>query len=140
MVVTILYRLEGAPSVTGGSYSDVSSGAWYADAVAWAQTNGIVNGTGDGRFSPDEAITRQQLAAILYRYAQYKDYNLGQTASLTGFSDGDQVQSYARNAMEWACGTKLIQGTDENRLSPNGGATRAQVATILQRLCETFTK
>lgn len=140
MVVTILYRLEGSPAVTSSSYTDVSSDSWYADAVAWAEANNIVQGTGSGKFSPDSSVTRQQLAAILYRYAQYKGYDVSQTADLSGFRDGTQVQSYARTAMEWACGVKLIQGTDNNALLPAGSATRAQVAAILQRLCETIAK
>lgn len=140
MVVTILYRLEGSPAVTSSSYTDVSSDSWYADAVAWAEANNIVQGTGSGKFSPDSSVTRQQLAAILYRYAQYKGYDVSQTADLSGFRDGTQVQSYARTAMEWACGVKLIQGADNNALLPAGSATRAQVATILQRLCETIAK
>ena len=93
-------------------------------------------GTGSGTFSPDQAVTRQQLAAILYRYAQYKDLDVSSDGDLSGFTDQGQVQSYAKDAMEWACGVKLIQGMDNSRLQPNGGATRAQVATILQRLCE----
>ena len=140
MVVTILYRLEGSPAVTSSSYTDVSSDSWYADAVAWAEANNIVQGTGSGKFSPDSSVTRQQLAAILYRYAQYKGYDVSQTADLSGFRDGTQVQSYARTAMEWACGVKLIQGADNNVLLPAGSATRAQVAAILQRLCETIAK
>ena len=140
MVVTILYRMEGAPEAGESSYSDVSAGAWYADAVAWAEANDIVNGTGNGTFSPTVPITRQQLAAILYRYAQYKGYGLDRTADLAGFTDGGKIQSYARTAMEWAVGTKLIQGVDSKTLGPSGGATRAQVATILQRLCETAAK
>ena len=140
MVVTILYRLEGSPAVTSSSYTDVSSDSWYADAVAWAEANNIVQGTGSGKFSPDSSVTRQQLAAILYRYAQYKGYDVSQTADLSGFRDGTQVQSYARTAMEWACGVKLIQGADNNALLPAGSATRAQVAAILQRLCETIAK
>ena len=140
MVVTILYRMEGSPEAGDSSYSDVSAGAWYADAVAWAEANDIVKGTGSGTFSPAAPITRQQLAAILCRYAQYKGYDLDQTADLTVFTDGGEVQSYARTAMEWACGTKLIQGVNSNTLGPSEGATRAQVAAILQRLCETVAK
>ena len=139
MVVTILYRLEGSPDAGDSSYSDVSSDAWYADAVAWAEANDIVNGTGNGTFSPTAPITRQQLAAILYRYAQYKGYDLEKSADLTSYTDAGQVQSYAKAAMEWACGAKLIQGDDSKSLMPDGNATRAQVAVILQRLCENFT-
>ena len=140
MIVTILYRLEGSPSVTAAGFSDVSSGAWYADAVAWAEANDIVKGTGDGKFSPGESVTRQQLAAILYRYAQYKGYDLDQTAQMDDFSDAGSIQSYARTAMEWACGAGLIQGLGDGTVRPDGGATRAQVAVILQRLCETVGK
>ena len=140
MVVTILYRLEGSPETGKSSYSDVAGDAWYADAVAWAEENGIVNGTGDGKFSPDRPVTRQQLAAILYRYAIYKDLDVSQAGDLSGFTDRGNVQSYAREAMEWTCGAKLIQGVSTDRLQPDGGATRAQVATILQRLCENVMK
>ena len=140
MVVTILYRLEDSPETGKSSYSDVAGDAWYADAVAWAEENGIVNGTGDGKFSPDRPVTRQQLAAILYRYAIYKDLDVSQAGDLSGFTDRGNVQSYAREAMEWTCGAKLIQGVSTDRLQPDGGATRAQVATILQRLCENVMK
>ena len=140
MVVTILYRLEGSPEVGESSYHDVQKTAWYAKAVAWAEENGIVNGTGSGTFSPEQPVTRQQLAAILYRYAQYKGFDVSQVGDLSGYSDQGKIQSYARDAMQWACGAKLIQGVDGSTLSPAGTATRAQVAAILQRLCETAAK
>ena len=135
MVVTILYRLEGSPSVSGSSFRDEQAESYYADAVAWAEQNGIVNGTGNGAFSPDSEITREQLAAILYRYAQYKGQDVSGTAELNDYIDCIQVQEYARSAMEWACATGLIQGTNDKALQPRAAATRAQVATILQRLC-----
>lgn len=139
MVVTILYRLEGSPEVSGSSYSDVADGTYYADAVAWAAENHIVTGTGNGKFSPNTDITREQLATILYRYAQYRGYDLRGTASLSGFTDASKVQDFAKTAMEWACGAELIQGANST-LMPQDGASRAQVATILYRLCENVAK
>ena len=135
MVVTILYRLEGSPSVTKSSFRDVQEGGYYAHAVAWAEQNQIVNGTGNGLFNPDGKITREQLASILYRYAQYKGRNVDRTVGLDTFQDGTQVQEYARSAMEWACASGLIQGNDRKALQPQSSASRAQVATILQRFC-----
>ena len=136
MAVTILYRLEGSPKTGENRFRDVEGTAWYASAVAWAEENGIVNGTGGGTFSPEQPVTRQQLAAILYRYAQYKGLDVSLLGDLSGFTDREKVQSYAEDAMKWACGAKLIQGVSSNQLQPDGGATRAQVAAILQRLCE----
>ena len=136
MVVTILYRLEGSPETGANSFLDVDGTSWYASAVAWAEENGIVNGTGNGTFSPEQPVTRQQLAAILYRYAQFKGLDVSQLGDLSGFTDREKVQSYAEDAMRWACGANLIQGVSSDQLQPEGGATRAQVAAILQRLCE----
>ena len=139
MIVTILYRLEGSPAVTGSaSFADVASGQWYSDGVAWASANGIVTGYSNGSFGPDDTITREQMAAILYRYARYKGYDLSAQADLDGYSDAAQVSAYAADAMEWAVGSGLITGTSGTTLSPAGSATRAQAAVILARFCQTL--
>ena len=141
MIVTILYRLEGTPAVTGTTaFTDVAAGQYYADAVAWAAQNGIVSGTSATTFSPDGVITREQMAAILYRYAQYKGYDVTAKADLSMFTDAAQVSTYATDAMAWANASGLISGTSATTLSPAGSATRAQVATILMRFCENIAK
>lgn len=141
MIVTILYRLEGTPAVTGTTaFTDVAAGQYYADAVAWAAQNGIVSGTSATTFSPDGVITREQMAAILYRYAQYKGYDVTAKADLSVFTDAAQVSTYATDAMAWANASGLISGTSATTLSPAGSATRAQVATILMRFCENIAK
>ena len=122
--------------MSGTSFSDVTAGAWYADAVAWANANGIVNGYADGSFAPNEAVTREQLAAILYRYAQYAKRDTSAAASLSGYTDSGAVSGYAGTAMAWANAEGLINGTDANVLLPRSSATRAQVAAILMRFLE----
>lgn len=137
MIVTILYRLEGSPAVTGGmSFADVSDGQWYSDGVAWASANGIVTGYSNGSFGPNDTITREQMAAILYRYARYKGYDVSARAQLNSYSDASQVASYATDSMSWAVGSGLITGTSGTTLSPAGSATRAQAAVILARFCQ----
>ena len=139
MIVTILYRLEGSPAVSGGaSFADVTAGQWYSDGVAWASANGIVTGYSNGSFGPDDTITREQMAAILYRYARYKGYDLSAQAALDGYADAAQVSAYAADAMKWAVGSGLITGTSGTTLSPAGSATRAQAAVILARFCQTL--
>ena len=141
MIVTILYRLENEPAVSGGSaFTDVESGTWYADAVAWAAANDIVNGTSATTFAPNSPITREQMAAILYRYAAYKGYDVSQKADLSGYTDAASISGYAKDALAWANAQKLITGVTDTTLNPQGSATRAQVATILMRLCETVVK
>lgn len=138
MLVTVLYRLEGKPAVDAASgFSDVSSGSYYADAVAWAKANGIVNGTSETTFSPNEPVTREQTAAILYRYAQYKGYEVEKTADLTAYADAAAIHSYAKNAMSWAAATGILNGVSSTSLEPTGSATRAQVATVLTRFAQT---
>ena len=141
MIVTILYRLENEPAVSGGSaFTDVENGAWYADAVAWAAANDIVNGTSATTFAPNSPITREQMAAILYRYAACKGYDVSQKADLSGYTDAASISGYAKDALAWANAQKLITGVTDTTLNPQGSATRAQVATILMRLCETVVK
>jgi len=136
MLVTVLYRLEGEPASTGSSsFSDVCSGSYYEKAVAWAAANGIVTGTGSTSFSPDAKVTREQLAAILYRYAQYKKLDTDAGAKLDSFSDAGNVSGYASEALSWAVSEGLINGAS-GRLMPKGDATRAQVAAILHRFVE----
>ena len=137
MIVTILYRLEGEPAVSGSSvFTDVSDGTWYTDAIAWAAEKGVVNGTSATTFAPNDPITREQMAAILYRYAQYKGYDVTQKANLSGYTDAGQISAYATDAMAWANAEGLINGVTTTTLDPTGSATRAQVAAILHRFCE----
>ena len=141
MIVTILYRLEGSPAVTGTSpFVDVPAGQWYTDAVNWAAANQIVKGTSATTFAPNDSITREQMAAILYRYAQYKGYDVTKRADLSGYSDNGQVSAYAKDALAWANAAKLINGVTNTTLAPQGNATRAQVSAILHRFCDGVVK
>ena len=141
MIVTILYRLEGSPAVTGTSaFVDVPAGQWYTDAVTWAAANQIVKGTSATTFAPNDSITREQMAAILYRYAQYKGYDVTKKADLSGYSDNGQVSAYAKDALAWANAAKLINGVTNTTLAPQGNATRAQVSAILHRFCDGVVK
>lgn len=141
MIVTILYRMENEPAVTGTTaFTDVAADQYYANAVAWAAQNGIVAGIDAITFAPDKAITREQMAAILYRYAQFKGYDVSAKADLSIYTDAASVGAYAVDAMAWANGAGLITGTSTTTLSPAGNATRAQVAAILMRFCENIAK
>lgn len=136
MIVTILHRIEGSPAAKQKStFTDLKSGSWYVDAVKWAAENKIVNGYSDKKFGPSDDITREQFAAILYRYAQFKEYDLSKSADLSAFPDAGNVSGWAKTAMSWANGTELIRGTG-NGLDPRGTATRAQAAAILHRFLE----
>lgn len=136
MVVTVLYRLENQPSTSAASFTDVASGAYYANAVAWANANGIVSGYGSGKFGPNDKVTREQLAAILYRYAQYKKYDVSGANILDGYTDAQSVSSYAVPALQWANAAGVITGKSGSKLDPKGNATRAEVAAMLMRFCE----
>lgn len=141
MIVTILYRMENEPTVTSTTaFTDVASDQYYANAVAWAAQNGIVSGTTATTFAPNAAITREQMAAILYRYAQFKGYDVSVKADLSVYTDAASVGAYATDAMAWANGAGLITGTSTTTLSPAGNATRVQVAAILMRFCENVAK
>lgn len=133
MVVTILYRLEGAHTVGEAQFTDVAAGQWYTDAVAWASANGIVYGYSDV-FRPDEGITREQAASILYRYAEYRGKDTSARADLSGYSDVSDISDYALEAMQWANAQGIIRGSD-GRLSPGNRADRAEIAAILMRFC-----
>ena len=140
MIITILYRLEKEPTASASSFTDVPAGKYYSKAVAWAVANKVVTGYGDGKFGPDDTITREQLAAILYRYASYKSYDVTKAADLSKFNDASQVGAFAKAAMQWANAEGLINGISTTKLSPKSGATRAEVATILMRFCEDIAK
>lgn len=135
MMVTVLYRMAGSPEVTAENpFTDVPADTWYTDAVIWASENGITAGTSETTFSPTNSLTREQLATFFYRFADFENPDpIEITGDLSGFSDADQVASYATDAMKWAIGEGLISGTTETTLSPKATATRAQVATILMR-------
>ena len=137
-LVTILHRLAGQPAPSGDSgFSDVETGTWYTDAVAWAAQNGIVNGVSDTQFAPGDDITREQLAVILYRYATYQGYDVSQRADLSGFVDAGTISTYAQEALSWANAQGLVLGFEDDSLRPQGTATRAQIAAVLMRFCET---
>lgn len=133
MLVQVLYRMSGSKAASTAQFTDVADGKWYAEAIAWASENGIVNGFTDGRFQPDTLITRQQLAAILYRYDIYRGHTPQGSAALDGYADAASVESWAAEAMSWANGNGLVTGVTPTTLVPNGTATRAQVAVILSR-------
>ncbi|MCI8284137.1 MAG: S-layer homology domain-containing protein [Firmicutes bacterium] len=140
MIVTILHRLEGTPASAAAAFPDVAAGQYYTDAVAWASANGIVTGYGSGRFGPNDSITREQMSAILYRYARYKSYNTSASGDLSAFSDQVSISDYAAEPMRWAVGSGLITGMGDGRVAPLGNGTRAQIAAILMRFCENIAK
>ena len=133
MLATVLYRLEDAAAVGVNPFPDVAEGTWYTDAVTWASAAGIVNGTDKG-FEPMEPVTREQIAAMLYRYATYLGLDTQDRAGLEGYADGGKTSAWAVNAMEWAVSVGLFKGDDNGNLNPGGNATRAEVATLLQRM------
>ncbi len=141
MIVTVLYRLEGEPAVRGQiPFSDVEADTWYTDAVIWAAENGIVEGYGNGKFGPHDDITREQLAKIMYYYADYKNYDVSARADLDRFSDADEISSWAEEEMQWAVAVGLVNGVGGGRIAPRGDAERCQVAAIFQRFCERYVK
>lgn len=131
MVAQILYNLEGQPTVTGESTFADASGHWAVNAIAWAQQTGVVNGYEDNTFRPNQAVSREELAQMLYNYAKVKGYDLTASGDLTAFPDGEEVSSWAEAAMAWANGNELINGHDDGTLQPGGDSTRAQAASIL---------
>lgn len=140
-VITMLYRLEGEPEVVeGGSFFDVPEDAWYAKGTAWAATNGIVNGFEDASFRPESPVTREQLVAILYRYAAKKGYDVTDRAELSGFTDAEDISAWAVDAMKWAVSIGLIKGVGDDQLAPERNATRAEIAAMLMRYCENVAK
>lgn len=140
MLVTILWRLAGEPVVTGTSFSDVSSSSYYYYAVLWASKYGIVDGLGNNMFGPDQAITREQFAVILYRYAQHCGYSTSANSTLVGYADSNKISSYALTAMRWACGAGLFEGDERANLNPQGQTTRAAAAKLLMTFQENVAK
>ena len=137
MLVTVLWRIDGAPDVSAAlPFDDVADGSWYADAVRWAASNGIVDGTGETSFSPDDKITREQLAVILWRYAGYKSCDTTGGVDLTDFADRGSVSAYALRAMRWAVAEGLVTGVTDDTIAPLAGTTRAEAAAVLQRFSE----
>lgn len=142
MLVQILYNLEGKPKGTAANFSDVQADAWYAEAVGWAASNKVVTGYADGTFRPNAAVTREQAAAILYRYAQSKgiDVSVGENTNILSYVDVQQASEYAIPALQWAVGAGVLNGKNGGRLAPAGTATRAEIAAIMQRWCENIIK
>ena len=139
MMATILWRMEGSPVPKGkNSFTDVEAGKWYADATTWTAENSIFAGYGKDKFGPDDPITREQLAAIFYRYADYKGYDLTVKGNLDKFKDADKITDYAKTAMQWAVGSGLVKGKSGNLLDPQGTATRAEIAAMLHRFIEKY--
>lgn len=136
MIVTILYRLAGSPAAGSSVFTDVADGQYYAKAVTWAAANGVVSGYGDGRFGPNDPITREQMAVILQGYARLSGIDVSARADLSDYTDAGKISPYAREAMGWAGASGLISGTSATTLTPAGTATRAQAAVILRGFCE----
>lgn len=141
MIAQMLYALEGKPSVSAtNSFTDVSANDWYAKAASWTQSKGIITGYDDGRFGPNDPLTREQLALILYHYAQIKGYDTSAKADLSKYVDGSSTSAWAQTAMTWAVGEGLLSGRGLNMLYPSGTATRAEVAQIMMNFCENTAK
>lgn len=137
MLAVVLYNMEKQPESTGvNPFADVKADMWYTDAIVWANANGIVAGYDDSTFGLGDSITREQLAAILYRYAQMKGYDVTEKADLTGYADSAAISGYAVEAMQWANANGIVNGMTATTLAPQGTATRAQVATMLMNFCE----
>ena len=140
MMAAVLYNMEGGPACDkSGLFSDVADGKWYTDAVNWAASNNIVSGMPDGTYAPDQALTREQMASILYRYAEYKGIDVSARADLSTFTDGTTVSPWAQDVVQWAVAEKLMSGNG-TELQPKGTASRAQVATVLMNYCENVAK
>ncbi len=139
-IARVLFNLEGAASGAAATFDDVPADAWFADAVNWAAANDIVTGYGDGTFGPDNNITREQMATILYRYAQFKGYDVSAKGDLSAFTDGADVSEWAKDALSWCVGVKLINGRDNGTVDALGTATRAEIAQIFMNFCENIAK
>ena len=141
MLAAVLYRLAGSPQVSGSSsFADVEAGSWYADAVAWAESLGIVKGYDNNLFGTNDPVTREQLVVFLYRYTMFKGRDTGASSDLSRFEDAGQISDYALEAMKWAVAVGLMYGRDEGILDPAAPATRAEIATVIQRYIEIFEK
>lgn len=141
MLVTMLYRLEGTPTATtSNSFADVADNSWYTESILWASANHLVSGYGKNQFGPEDGITREQLAVVLLRYSQYKNYDTGKTTDLSRFADGEQISSWAAPALAWANAEGLITGRGKTTMAPQGTVTRAEAAAILMRYMQTVAK
>ena len=141
MLVTVLWRLENKPEdFAANNFPDVSDGTWYTEAVEWASKNGIVTGYTDGTFQPNRNITRQEMAAMLYRYMNYLGYDMSARGDLSKFTDAEQIGSWALENVQWANGAGIITGKTGNLIDPLGNATRAEVATMLMRIVTNMVK
>ena len=137
MLVTTLYRMAGSPDVEGDvEFEDVDHNSYYYKALVWATQNHIVTGVTATKFAPEADVTRQQIATFLYRYAQFMQMDASVQSDLSGYTDANQINNYAKDAMSWAVGTKIMEGVDKTTLAPTHDAMRAQVATMLMRLSE----
>lgn len=135
-MITILYRLEGSPAVSGKlAFSDVDADAYYADAVLWATENDITEGIGGGRFAPHYSLSRQEMVTFIMRYVEYLGEDVSMRESLDGFADADKVSAFAKDAMQWALAVELVEGVDANHLAPLDASTRAQMAQLISRTC-----
>ena len=141
MIVTMLWRLEGKPIVDYAmSFNDVEPEQWYSEAIRWAQSTKIVEGYSAEKFGPDDPITREQMATILYRYAKYHEINVTNTNTLSGFTDVNKVSAWALDAMKWANAVGLVQGRTTTTLVPEVSIIRAEAATMVHRYCKAFLK
>ena len=141
MLVTVIYRLENPETKKAfHGFADVDDGEWYFDAVAWAAKSGIVSGVSETEFAPDDGITREQMATIIYRYAKMKGYDMQNISNLSDFTDATQISDWAVDAVKWANGAEIITGVSKTSISPKLTATRAQVAAILMRFCKMSAK
>ena len=140
MLVTVLYRMEEKPDISdiNSNFSDVVMDSWYEDAVNWASNNGVVNGYENGKFGPNDYITREQIVAILYRYCELKSYDITVKGDVSAYSDSGDIHDYALIPIKWALGNGLLSGRGNGVLAPSGNATRAEVATIIMRFYNMF--
>ena len=140
MLVTVLYRHAGEPATNRSiPFADVDIGAYYASAVSWAKQNGIISGINENEFAPNDNITREQIATIIYRYAKYKGFDVsdGENTNILSYDDVNNISEYAISSMQYACGSGLMLGKTNSTLNPKDNATRAEIAAILQRFIET---
>ena len=137
MLVTILWRMEGEPKVTNAKeFADVTSGKYYYNAIRWATSKGIVNGYSNGKFGPEDNITREQLAVMLRNYAKYKGKNVSQTADISKYKDSGKTSGYAKTSVQWAIAKGIISGKDNGtRIDPQGTASRAEAASMIYNYC-----
>ena len=140
MLVTILHRFEGKPEAGDSKFTDVDADSYYADAIAWAEKNGIVKGLTDKTFGPDDSITREQIATIIHRYAEYKgfDISVGEDFDFSSFLDSENISDYAKEALKYAIASGLIKGKTDSTLNPLDNATRAEIATVFMRFLGAF--